>query len=532
MTVPPGIPGNDPAQPPSDPAISAGSEGLPATSADGTVLPTVAASSPKRRRGVILGVGVLAVGAVGGGAALAASYLTGDGPDPAKAVPASAIGYVGLDADPSSEQKKDYLSLVEKFPGTRSSLDSWKDPVKALFDQGAKSSDGRWSYAADVQPWLGKSAALALLPPKGENEVVPLLVLAVSDQEKAKASLPKVLEDLSCEVPDDFAICGEEKSTVTQAIANAKSSPLSEVQNFKDDMSSLGDIGIVNGWADLAAIQKALPESLASAPLDGGLGGSLGTDLPDLTQLAQGNQNLAGRFAFTVRFDGPNVEMTGVTAGMPKIATDLKVVDADALPSNAVAALGLGGADSIIATTYEQLRKTFEGTGAGEFTAQVEQLQQQLGIQIPKDLEAAVGDQFSVVAGLDGVTPWAAVRVTGDEAAVDRVSNAISSQLNGSGITLAKAKANSATVLSTEQRYADEVAQGSGLADVQSFKDAVPDAKNAQGIVYVDVAKIVATYGGELPEDVRANLEPLVAVGMSARQEGDRSTATLRITTK
>jgi hypothetical protein len=89
-------------------------------------------------------------------------------------------------------------------------------------------------------------------------------------------------------------------------------------------------------------------------------------------------------------------------------------------------------------------------------------------------------------------------------------------------------------VLASSQAYADVVAKGHGLGAQHAFKDAVPNAKDSQAVLYVNIAGIVSTFADQmgLAGDERKNVEPLSSLGMSVKQDGDRVAYDLRLTTK
>jgi hypothetical protein len=83
---------------------------------------TGAGSRLGRRTGLVVGVAVATVAAVGAGAYGVTQLMSG-GSSAASAVPASAIGFVSLDLDPSAAQKIEAIEIMRKFPGLRSELD-------------------------------------------------------------------------------------------------------------------------------------------------------------------------------------------------------------------------------------------------------------------------------------------------------------------------------------------------------------------------------------------------------------------------
>src|SRR5690349_6472483 len=68
-----------------------------------------------RRRGVLVVVGAVAAVGVAGASWAALSFFS-TGPQPAEALPASTIGYLSVDLDPSGGQKIEALRTLQKFP--------------------------------------------------------------------------------------------------------------------------------------------------------------------------------------------------------------------------------------------------------------------------------------------------------------------------------------------------------------------------------------------------------------------------------
>ena len=102
----------------------AGSPTLPAQRESGT---------SGRKRGAIIGGGLLAVALAGGGAAYAVAALGGGGVQPDSAVPSSAMAIVTVDLDPSAGQKLDALRFARMFPDVKTALGDSDDPRKSLF---------------------------------------------------------------------------------------------------------------------------------------------------------------------------------------------------------------------------------------------------------------------------------------------------------------------------------------------------------------------------------------------------------------
>lgn len=477
-----------------------------------------------RRRGLVVGGGLLAALLVGGGVTYAVGAVGGGGATPEEVIPASAFAFVKVDLDPSAGQKVGALRFARKFPDAKRQLGSSDDPREALFE--ALSEDGRVAgdWRTDVQPWLGKRGAVAVLPgATAEADPVPVVVLAVTDAERARAGLRKVSSGKAqCSISGDFAVCASDAASARAAVSAAGRSSLADDDTFGGDVSALGGEGVATAWVDLAKARSAVP-ALASALRDSAAG-SMGAGL----QAAQ----LKGRYVTSLRFDGDDLELTGRVEGAdaPAISGTSGVGE---LPAGTVAAAGTAGAGELVAAAWKQLRTSLTATGgADQLDQQLRSVQQQLGITIPDDVQAALGDRAVVAyGGMAQGTPQVALRVSGDSGSVSKLV-AAATKAGGGSLTLASARAGTDTVVASTKAYADSVASGSGLGGDPVFAAAVPDAKDAQQVLYVNVAALL----GQLRDTGRsasdANLEPLQAVGMSAGRDGSASTFTIRLTTR
>ncbi len=119
-----------------------------------------------KRKLAAIGVGVVAVAGIGVGAAFAAGAFGGSSAQPDALVPATAVGYVSIDLDPSLGQKVDALRFLRKFPSAKASLGSTDDIRKWVFEQATKddASLSQLSYDRDVKPWIGDKFGLAVVP--------------------------------------------------------------------------------------------------------------------------------------------------------------------------------------------------------------------------------------------------------------------------------------------------------------------------------------------------------------------------------
>ncbi|GAB3687675.1 DUF3352 domain-containing protein [Angustibacter aerolatus] len=482
-------------------------------------------SGSRKKLGIGIGAGVVAVGLLAGGGALAASRLGGGGAQPDEVVPATALGYVGVDLDPSAGQKLDALRFFRKFPDAAKRVQGDGDLRKALFDVANSDGDlGTW--ATDVEPWLGQRAGVAVLPPTKEGgDPRTVVVLAVTDADKAKAGIAKVSKgEAVCEFPDGFAVCGEKTDAhaLQLDVAAAEDASLADDATYQSDVEAAGGSGVLHTWFDLAKVREAVPDSL------GQLGGVQASTVGDA---------LKGRVAATVRFDGAAVELSGRLVGGPKVPTGTARAAVGDLPADTVAALAVGVAPGAVQQAWDNARATLKASGAeAQFGAQLQRLQQATGLQQVADLAAALGDRVTVADGAGQPTPQVAVRLGGDAAAVGKVRSVVEQAAGGtsSGLQLASAPAGDDTVLSNDQAYAAKVAAGSGLGASAAFRAAAPHASDASAVLYVDVAKALEQAGSLVGGDasVQRNLKPLQSLGVTSTTSGDTVSFTARVTTR
>jgi hypothetical protein len=499
---------------------------------DRTILPAQREpSGGGRRRGLAIGGGLLAVALVGGGVTYGVAALRSDGAAPETVIPASAFAVVKVDLDPSAGQKVDALRFARKFPDAKDKLGGSDDPRKALFDALRGEDEVKGDWAKDVEPWLGQRAAVAVLPgATPEADPAPIVVLAVTDADAARSGLRTVSGgEAECVVSDDFAVCAKDEATASKAVADAGRASIAQDETYDGDVQALGGEGIALGWVDVAKARSAVPaleSALSSAAGGAMLGSSLNSD------------QLKGRYVTALRFDGPNLELTGRVDGAELPATTGTSGVGD-LPADTVAAFGTGSMSTIIDAAWKQLRTVSTQMGGGsDFDTQVAEIEGQLGLKIPGDIKDAMGDRASIAfGGLEAGAPKVALRVSGKPESVAKLVGVVN-QNAGGAVVLAQAAAGTDTVVASSQPYADAVAKGSGLGSDPAFTAAVPDAKDAEQVGYLNVARLMGIIeeagaaSDTLDDTTKRNLEPLAAFGMTTGRDGSVGTFTLRLTTK
>ncbi|MFZ0379774.1 MAG: DUF3352 domain-containing protein [Solirubrobacteraceae bacterium] len=146
-------------------------------------------SPPVARRRRLLALAVL--GVVLALASAGWFVLRGSGTPPpatgaARVVPADVLAYVHLSTDPSRPAVQAARRLADRFPGYPLLYAAVVSRLDGVLGGGANVD-----FDSQVGPWLGKEAALAVLPSTGASAPT-LLVLDVSDRARAQAFLSSV----------------------------------------------------------------------------------------------------------------------------------------------------------------------------------------------------------------------------------------------------------------------------------------------------------------------------------------------------
>lgn len=476
--------------------------------------------SRARTLALVGGLVVIVAGTAAAGVGWTAfSRLNGGGPQPESVLPSDTVAFMKVDLNPSAGQKVAAVRFALRFPEAKGKVTETSDLRKVAFDQmkeDAKLKDV--DYAADVEPWLGERFAVGLLPgATSKDKPIPVAVLAVTDEDKAAEALPRLTGSgkTACGVRDGFAICSEDHTVVTLLTEAEQGTTLAESQQFAADMDALGEDGVAAAWVDL----KRVGEVADAARLGTGLLGTglIGTPIPDAPR--------GGRVVVALRFAGPHLELVGRVTDMSLAWSDRRgsgtgVTD---LPAGTLGAFGLSGAS-------EQLKAGWASTG--DTLKNLKQAGQELGVSLPDDLYAALGDQATVAyGGLEDDQMRVALRTDGDPAAVGRLVKGLDS--NGKGFSsLYQAAAGDDPVVATTEDYASEIAARSGLGEKDAFREAVPGAKDARAVLYLDIAGLVKEHAKDLDAKERQRFEPFSALGISTHGEGKTAEFTVRLTTR
>ena len=183
-------------------------------------------------------------------------------------------------------------------------------------------------------------------------------------------------------------------------------------------------------------------------------------------------------------------------------------------------------------------------TGGPAQDSTVAQDAQQAGPELPADLETLAGESMALSVGsgfdmeelmnsasLQAPIAWT---VDGDTAAVDDVLTRVRGRIGAVGSQiLGSDSSDGLTVIGPDADYRAEVLAGGELGELESFRDVVPEADRAAGLIFVNfdtgdgwLARLAA---GDTT--VIENVEPLHAFGASAWRDGTTLHALVRLTT-
>lgn len=510
-------------------------------------------SSGGRRTALVAGGSVLALGVVGGAAWAAMSFFsTGD--QPTEALPAGTLGYAAVDLDPSGSQKIEALRMIKKFPGLDKELggmDADDDLLAKVFEEA--DCEGL-DYADDVQPWLGYRFAVAAVDlPDGP---VPVGVLQVSDAGAADAGLARLAacdggqEQMGWVVEGDWAVLAETEDIAQQVVDAAAGSTLADDADYQRWTDAVGEPGIMTMYVAPAAGEALAQYSDELGLLGPGMGpwftpgGVGGLDDSEVTdEMAQALEDFEG-MAATVRFSDGALELEGVAAAGDRaqlLATDRGDDALATLPADTAVALGFGFADGWLDALIEQ---ALASTGEG-FTPEdiEEQLQAATGVTLD-DLETAMGESAALALGSDldpdaifgsgdGSNIPVGAKIKGDAGAIEGVFGKLAQAAGPEAGFLGTDSEGDFVVVGPNPGYRAALLGDGGLGDTAAYQGVVRNSDEASAVLYVNFdANDWLTGLAEGQGEVRANLEPLEALGVSSWTDDGVTHGLVRLTTE
>jgi Protein of unknown function (DUF3352) len=318
------------------------------------------------------------------------------GADPAKIAPKSTLVYFSTQVRPEGSQKDAVDSIAKKVLG----VDDPGKRIQTLLDQSIKESGSKLTYEDDIEPWLGRRAAVVVTGlGSGPNSTQAAAIFASKDDLKAQNAIDKaadeekpkgakrdyegveyrVSDDTAVGLVDDYVVAGTEPGF--KAVVDAsKGDNLTDNPQYAD-ASKNSDDKLGFGFIDTKALLSAL--------------GSSG-------QLPGGAESLQGLIGATDQPITLSLAATATRITLEAIAAATKAAEAKQsellpeLPGDSWFALGLTGLGRSIKNTLNQFGG---GVGAGLVQTASQQIKRDTGLDLEKDILPTFGDLAVFVRG-------------------------------------------------------------------------------------------------------------------------------------
>lgn len=431
-----------------------------------------------RRRGLrtagVAAATVFVVGATTGAVAFN-SYLSGGGTQPEDLLSSGAFAYAKVDLDPAADQKLALYQLSRKFPDVL--RDQGKDAVlKDTVLAAMLADENGVSYDKDIKPWLGDRAGVAVYPAAAKN-AAPRIAAAVqfTDVQKMTDALTKIAktEHIGWAIREDYVVISTDKIQAEDLLAADADAALARQADYAADVASLGGDQVAVSWLDFGGYFKAL---VGTFPLGA----------PDLTQQLQAGVAKTGRFVMGLHASAEYLEMTGRGPGWPAAAASPGSNLAGRMPADSVGVLSIAGLGPEFSKSWQQT------VAARPEVAPFLGMAAQYGLQLPGDIAAVFGtESAAALAASADEQPLVSMLSRGGDAARAKQLAGIVTGLTGQQIVTRKT--TDGFVAGNDAAFVDATAAGSrALGDSASYKLAVPEADQAQIVLYVDLDKAIA----------------------------------------
>jgi hypothetical protein len=524
--------------------------------------PTATPTPRRSRRGWWIGGGVVLLLGAGAGAWAAMGFFQ-QGAQPAEALPASTIGYVSIDLDPAGGQKIDAFRTLNKFPAFKDEvgIDSVDQLRSKLGHELVSQADcPGLDYDQDIDPWLGDRMAVAAVPLHGKP--TPVGVLQVKDDGKARDGI-KTLEQCAPDgerpgyvVKDGWMVFAQTQDQADQVVDATDHGSLADDATYQKWTKAVGEAGVVNAYAapDAGrALAKQLEGLFSGSDMATLQATAQSGAVPSAYHLTDAEDGGDDRFtaalskfgggAATLRFTGDGLEFALAADGTGSALTDATGHTGGALvtrlPTDTAAAAGISLPKGWLDRQLDQV-SGLSGLSREQLT---QEFSRQAGIDIPQDVETLLGSGVAVSVGhdfdleaaensADGSGLPIAVTVQGDSAAIERVLDKIRAKV-GDVPFLGSDSAGSLVTIGPSSAYRQQVLNGGGLGDDDTFHGVVPDAADASSLVYVNLDALEPSITKAAAGDPKTldNITPLRAVGMSSSNDGGIVRLSFKVTT-
>jgi Protein of unknown function (DUF3352) len=467
-----------------------------------------------RRRGLLalLVCGLVLVAPACGGEGDDGTTLSG-----AELVPADAPLYISANTDLDSEQWQAAQDLLDKFPG--------KDELLARIQEDLADDDV--DFERDVRPALGPELGVVWLDIDDQDAFVGLI--QPKDEAKFAALLEKSDEPFVYTEIDGWTVFSDTQARLDQFRSAQSGEKLSQSDVYEEAVSGLPEDALLKLYFGGPQVEQRVRTALSEEGVPEGLAEQFG----DLRSAA---------VALTAESEGVRFEADVVTGS----DLDLETYEPElpeTLPAGALVYVSF--ARSILDTVAESIPN---------FQEQLAQAEQAFGFSVEDDLlpllekEGAVavyeGDELpDVVVALQDPDDRAvrlmdrvgALLQLGDQGTVDQeeVEGLTIRQIGVEGVVIYYARVGEAFVASnSRERLLEANRDGPKLSGDETYQAALEgaDADGAAiGFLYGNLQdglpylfEFAEREGQPVPQEARANTEPLQSVLISATEDGNR----------
>ena len=260
-------------------------------------VPSAESTIKRKISGKVIGIIAGGITLVIAGVGVSIALLTGGGTQPEEVLPRDTVAIAKIDLSPKIGQRINLVRFLSQFPKTIENFDQ-EDPVGSILDQSEISSDIDW---AEIQPWIGTRYAVAVVESAGELN--PVIVLSIKDELEMKYYFNKNFPDIEYEVILDYVLIADNKSVLN--VITSAPSHLSDNEDYKSDMDTLGGDQIASVWANLKPISQIADDWIDDYFYNQGLG-----------QNADSLKNNDGRIAIGMHFTPDSFVTDIITVGL------------------------------------------------------------------------------------------------------------------------------------------------------------------------------------------------------------------------
>ena len=458
----------------------------------------------KKSKVPVIVAGVVGAAVLAGGGYFAYNFFTGTSPSAATAgIPQDAMAVVEVSLNPSDSDKLALKNIVEKFPDTGDATKS-DDYKEILWELVTNEDTSDVDYQEDIKPWLGNSISLGVLESE-EKGASPVVSIEVTDKGKADEYFKDELKDTELKYffHDKLVVVEDKSSNVEESL---KKGSVKDDETYKSDMDALEGSNLASAWISPKAVDWLLKNA--------DLGGPNREAVEGLETL----KTLHGAAGLHVE-DNQLSLFTSFESDMDNGKGDDVRELAGSLPGDAPIAFGVSMNDQMFGQLWEQLAKT-EG---------VKDQLAQMGLESQDDLKALLGKQIAgaIDGFIDGGDGEAGLKVkTDDIKRHNEIIDPLFEQMSQGGQLPVEREADGDTAIYAYGYSIDDVKSGA-LKDNDLFKKVITD--DAQSLVFVNVGTLVKDYGNTMPDDLKKNIEPIAAIGITGTSEGKRGNAVVKV---